>query len=172
MTRSAKQFVLALYFLGGVLLGLYLGAVIQEGHAQSPEVAAALANASEHYGVSESWLRRITWCESRWTPWVTSRGGHMGIAQFSGPTWRWMSSQAGWQGPVRTIHGPPSTSWRGRWRMAMRVTGPVEMRDTAPWRRLWWWLVDWRATWQAHRNRGLQAALRQNGGDSRLWACR
>lgn len=98
MTRSLKQVVLVLYFLGGVLLGLYLGAVIVEGHAQSDEVSAALANASEHYGVSESWLRRITWCESRWTPWVTSRGGHMGIAQFSGPTWRWMSAQAGWQG--------------------------------------------------------------------------
>jgi len=85
-------------FLGGLLAGMYAGAVIREGHAQSAEVAAALSNASEHYGVSEAWLRRVTWCESRWTPGVTSRGGHMGIAQFSAPTWRWMSAQAGWAG--------------------------------------------------------------------------
>lgn len=66
--------------------------------AQSAEVATALRHAAAEYGVSESWLRRVSWCESRWTPGITSRGGHAGLFQFAPATYRWMAARAGYAG--------------------------------------------------------------------------
>ena len=85
-------------FLAGAALASYLTLSCAPGNAQSEEVADAIHQAAVARNVSEAWLRRVTWCESRWSPWVTSRGGHMGLAQFAGPTWRWMSAQAGHAG--------------------------------------------------------------------------
>lgn len=88
----------ALGFVAGVAVGCYLTLSCQPTRAQSAEVAEAIEHAGAEYGVSPAWLRRITWCESRYLPWVTSRGGHMGIAQFSARTWQFMSWQAGYGG--------------------------------------------------------------------------
>ena len=88
----------ALGFAAGSVLASYVTLTCGTGAAQSPEVSAAIHQAAERHGVSEGWMRRILWCESRFTPWVTSRGGHMGIAQFAPRTWQWMSWQAGRRG--------------------------------------------------------------------------
>ena len=85
-------------FLAGAVLASYVVLSCGPTQAQSEEVAVAIHQAAVRHGVSEGWMRRILWCESRFTPWATSRGGHMGIAQFSRRTWDWMSSQAGWRG--------------------------------------------------------------------------
>jgi soluble lytic murein transglycosylase-like protein len=61
-------------------------------------VAGAIHEAAITYGVSEPWLRRIAYCESRYTPWVTSRGGHMGLYQYAPRTWATFSRWAGYEG--------------------------------------------------------------------------
>ena len=96
-------------FIAGSVLASWVTLSCATSYGQSSEVAAALSSAAQTYGVSEGWMRKITWCESRWQPWVTSRGGHMGIAQFAPRTWNWMSAQAGWGGysaydPVAALH--------------------------------------------------------------------
>lgn len=88
----------AMGFAAGAALASWLTLSCAVGHTQTPEVSVAISQAAERHGVSEGWMRRILWCESRFTPWVTSRGGHMGIAQFAPRTWQWMSWQAGWGG--------------------------------------------------------------------------
>jgi soluble lytic murein transglycosylase-like protein len=113
----------SLGFLAGAALASWLTLSCATSGAQSPEVAAALSSAAQTYGVSEGWMRRITWCESRWQPWVTSRGGHMGIAQFSTRTWNWMSAQAGWGGysaydawaALHTLAWALSRGYSGHW---------------------------------------------------------
>ena len=85
-------------FVAGSVLASWLTLSCAELRAQSPEVAGAIHAAAVRHGVSESWLLRTAWCESRYLPWATSRGGHRGLMQFADSTWRWMSSQAGWWG--------------------------------------------------------------------------
>lgn len=99
VTRSGAR-VCVLVAIGFVVgyVGGCVGMAATDGHAQSPEVAAAISAAAQEHGVSESWLRRVAWCESRYQPWVTSRSGHAGLYQFGWATWRWMSRQAGWGG--------------------------------------------------------------------------
>ena len=83
-------------FLAGSVLASYVALSCGVGHTQSAEVAGAIHAAAVRHGVSESWLLRTAWCESRYLPWATSRGGHMGLFQFHPATWRWMAPQAGW----------------------------------------------------------------------------
>ena len=85
-------------FIAGAVLASYVVLSCGPTQAQSEEVATAIHQAAERHGISEAWLRRVSWCESRWTPWVTSRGGHRGLFQFADRTWAWMSAQAGWVG--------------------------------------------------------------------------
>lgn len=85
-------------FAAGAALASWCTLSCAPGHAQSAEVAAAMHEAATTYGVSEAWLRKIAYCESRYTPWVTSRGGHAGLYQYAATTWRWMSAQAGYAG--------------------------------------------------------------------------
>ena len=85
-------------FIAGSVLASYVALSSGPTQAQTEEVATAIAVAAERHGVSEAWLRRVSWCESRWTPWVTSRGGHRGLFQFADRTWTSMSEQAGWVG--------------------------------------------------------------------------
>jgi transglycosylase-like protein with SLT domain len=88
-------------FLAGVVCGC-TGLAALGGHAQwsepPPEIAAALAGAAAHFGVSERFLRCLSWEETRWQPWRTSAAGHMGLLQFSAGTWAFASTQAGWAG--------------------------------------------------------------------------
>lgn len=92
------RLLLALAFLLGMLSGLYLTTTIQEGHAQSPEVASAIHTAAIRHGVSEPWLRQIAWCESRFSSWATSHGGHQGLFQYAPGTWVTFSRWAGYAG--------------------------------------------------------------------------
>jgi soluble lytic murein transglycosylase-like protein len=72
------------------VLGNVFAASCLKAGAQSEEVASAIHTAAVTYGVSEPWLRQIAFCESRFLPGVTSRGGHAGLFQFSRSTYRWM----------------------------------------------------------------------------------
>lgn len=82
------------------VLGMGFAHQCQRAGAQSQEVESAMHSAAVTHGVSEGWLRRVAWCESRWRPWVdnTQGSGAQGLFQFMPRTWRWMSSQAGWAG--------------------------------------------------------------------------
>jgi len=84
--------------VAGFALGSYLTLSCAPTRAQSEEVAGAIHEAAITYGVSEPWLRRIAYCESRYTPWVTSRGGHMGLYQYAPRTWATFSRWAGYEG--------------------------------------------------------------------------
>lgn len=96
--RGAGWLQWSLGFVAGAALASWITLSCAGAGAQSPEVAQAIHQAAARHGVSEGWMRRIVWCESRYVPWVTSRGGHMGLAQFAPRTWAWMSRQAGWAG--------------------------------------------------------------------------
>ena len=85
-------------FAAGCVLASWLTLSCADTLAQSPEVRAAIHQAAARHGVSERWLRDVSWCESRYLPWVTSRGGHRGLFQFADQTWAWMSREAGWAG--------------------------------------------------------------------------
>ena len=89
----------SLGFLAGAALASWLTLSCAPGSAQSAEVASALDHAAATYGVSAGCLRRIAYRESRYLPWATTaRSGAAGLMQFMGPTWRWMSAQAGYGG--------------------------------------------------------------------------
>ena len=94
-----RRLMLVGWFWLGIGIGILVGTVwLEHTHAQALDVQDAIHQAAINRNVSEAWLRRITWCESRYQPWVTSRGGHMGLAQFAPRTWYWMSAQAGHAG--------------------------------------------------------------------------
>ena len=82
-------------FVAGSVLASYLTLSCAGAKAQSAEVASAIHAASVQYGVSEAYLFKVAWCESRWTPWATSRGGHRGLFQFADGTWATFSRRAG-----------------------------------------------------------------------------
>jgi soluble lytic murein transglycosylase-like protein len=103
--------VLVLAFLAGVLFGVSLSA--RPARAQSAEVAEAIHEASATYGVSERWMRSIAWCESRFSPGVTSRGGHAGLYQYSWSTWRTLSARAGY--PETSPYDPWSAAMVTAW---------------------------------------------------------
>ena len=88
----------SLGFCAGAVLASWLTLSCAVGHTQSPEVSAAIHQAASTYGVSEAWMRRIARCESSYLPWVTSRGGHMGLYQYAPQTWRTFSRWAGYEG--------------------------------------------------------------------------
>ena len=85
-------------FLAGAVLASYVVLSCGPTQAQSTEVASAIHQAAAEYGVSERWMLSIARCESSYLPWVTSRGGHMGLYQYAAGTYRWMSAQAGLAG--------------------------------------------------------------------------
>ena len=85
-------------FVAGSVLASYVALSCAPTRAQSQEVSAAIHQAASTYGVSEAWMRKIARCESSYLPWVTSRGGHMGLYQFHWRTYAWMSRQAGLAG--------------------------------------------------------------------------
>lgn len=114
--RGAGWLQWALGFVAGSVLASYLTLSCADVRAQSPEVAAAIHQAAQRYGVSEGRLLRISWCESRWTPWVTSRGGHQGLFQFAPRTYAWMAGQAGFAGT--TPYDPWAAAHVAAWGLA------------------------------------------------------
>lgn len=94
-------------FLGGMLAGVYAGAVIENGHAQqaSPEVAYALNHAADLHGTSRACLWNIAWRESRYRPWENNwqGSGAAGLMQFKAGTYSWMAGMAGY---------PTDPGWR------------------------------------------------------------
>ena len=89
----------ALGFTAGVVLASYVFLSCTPTQAQSQEVSEAISQAAERHGVSEGWLRRVAFCESRFTPWATNaRSGAAGLFQFMPRTWASMSYHAGWAG--------------------------------------------------------------------------
>ena len=86
----------AMGFLAGSVFASYLTLSCGTASSQSQEVASAIHQAASEYGVSEAWMLRIARCESRYLPWVTSRGGHMGLYQYAPQTWRTFSRWAGY----------------------------------------------------------------------------
>jgi hypothetical protein len=127
MIRTAKQVVLVLYFLGGVLLGLYLGAVIREGHAQSADVQAALQSASVTEGVNYWCLHRIAKRESRFLPWVDNYqgSGAGGLFQFMASTWRENAPKAGYWGAPQARYDAWSAAHVAAWMIARPWTGAL-----------------------------------------------
>lgn len=107
--------------VAGFALGSYLTLSCAPTRAQSEEVAGAIHQAAVTYGVSEPWLRRIAYCESRYTPWVTSRGGHMGLFQYAPSTYRWMSAQAGLAGT--SPYDPWSAAMVTAWALSRGYAG-------------------------------------------------
>ena len=106
---------MGLGFIAGSVLASYVTLTCGTGTAQSAEVASAIHQAAAEYGVSEGWLRRA-YCESRFVPWATSRGGHMGLYQYAHRTWLAFSRWAGWEGAAPTTPGRRSmvTAWAFR----------------------------------------------------------
>jgi soluble lytic murein transglycosylase-like protein len=85
-------------FLAGSVLASYVALSCADAHGQSPEVSDAIHSAAVWHGVSEGWLLRTAWCESRYSPLARGRAGERGLFQFQARTWAWMSRQAGYAG--------------------------------------------------------------------------
>ena len=109
-------------FVAGFVLAAYLSLTVLATHAQSAEVAAALRAAAVTYGVDEGCLRAIAWRESRFTPGIDNLqgSGAQGLMQFMPPTWRWMSSHAGYGG------GSPYDPWAAAHVAAWAISHPYE----------------------------------------------
>ena len=108
-------------FIAGSVLASYITLTCGTGTAQSAEVASAIHQAATEYGVSERWMLRIARCESSYLPWVTSRGGHRGLFQFSDRTWWWMSHQAGHGGT--SPYDPWSAAMVTAWALSRGMSG-------------------------------------------------
>jgi soluble lytic murein transglycosylase-like protein len=99
MSWRVNGWAWAMGFVAGAVLASYVALSCAPTRAQSPEVQAAIHQASVRHGVSEAWLRRVAYCESRFLPWArNTRSGAAGLFQFMPRTWAWMSGQAGWGG--------------------------------------------------------------------------
>lgn len=123
MVTSVRQLLLVLTFLVGLCAGLYLGAVVREGHAQTAEVASALNHAADRYGVPRSCLWNIARRETGGTfwPWVTNqRSRAAGLMQFLEGTYRFMSVRAGFAGTS------PYDPWSAAHVAAWAISHPVE----------------------------------------------
>jgi soluble lytic murein transglycosylase-like protein len=73
---------------------------VLEEPLSAPElpVPALIADAARRWGVDETALLRIAWCESRWDPAARGPAGLAGLFQFAPLTWDWVSVQAGYAG--------------------------------------------------------------------------
>lgn len=101
MVTSLQRLLLVLTFLAGICAGLYLGAVVREGHAQTAEVTHALNHAADSQGVPRSCLWNIARRETGGTfwPWVTNqRSGAAGLLQYLPSSWRNLARWAGYEG--------------------------------------------------------------------------
>ena len=108
-------------FTAGSVLASYITLSCGTASSQSQEVATAIASAAQRHGVSEGWLRRVAYCESRFLPWVTSRGGHMGLYQYSARTWASFSRWAGWEGA--SAYDPWAAAMVTAWAFAHQLSG-------------------------------------------------
>jgi len=66
-------------------------------------VGACIHRAALHHRVSESWMRSIAWCESRFRPWARNSSGHKGLFQYDDATWA--------AGPYARRGSPFSAKW-------------------------------------------------------------
>ena len=101
--------------LAGAVLASYIALSCGPARSQSQEVATAISRRAAAPRGERGLDAAHPVVREQIAPWVTSRGGHMGIAQFSRRTWAWMSRQAGWAGASPYDPGPPSTPWPGRY---------------------------------------------------------
>lgn len=53
-----------------------------------PSVQHAIALAAATYGVPETHMRRVAWCESRLNPRASNRGRYVGLFQAGAPFWK------------------------------------------------------------------------------------
>ena len=62
------------------------------------DVQALIIDAARRWGVDESTLLRIAWCESRFDPQARGAAGLAGVFQFAPITWNWVAERAGHPG--------------------------------------------------------------------------
>jgi soluble lytic murein transglycosylase-like protein len=64
------------------------GCEIREARVQCERglARACIRRAALHRGISESWLRSVAWCESRFNPYATN-GQYVGLFQFGPVLW-------------------------------------------------------------------------------------
>jgi soluble lytic murein transglycosylase-like protein len=122
MTRTTLLVLVG--FVAGYLGGC-VGMAAHDSHAQSAEVATAIAVAAQEHGVSEWCLRRIAWRESRFDPWANNfqGSGAAGLMQFMPRLWQWAAPQAGYS-PVLALRYDASAAARvAAWVIAHPWTG-------------------------------------------------
>lgn len=61
----------------------------------SGDVPGMIWAAARRYGLDAERMRRIAWCESKYQPGVTSRGGHRGVFQWEAASWQGRAPIAG-----------------------------------------------------------------------------
>lgn len=64
-------------------------------YASGGDVPGMIWAAARRYGLDAERMRRIAFCESKYQPGATSRGGHRGIFQFDAQTWQGRAPLAG-----------------------------------------------------------------------------
>lgn len=118
MTRDWWHWLLG--FIAGSVLATYLTLSCTPTRAQSAEVSDAIHRAAVWHGVSEGWLKRVAWCESKYFPLARGRAGEMGLFQFQWRTWRWMSPRAGYAGA--SPDDPYAAAMVAAWAFAHRLS--------------------------------------------------
>jgi soluble lytic murein transglycosylase-like protein len=77
------------------------------------DVRALIVAAARRWNLDEQVLLRIAWCESRFDPDATGRGGTAGVFQFIPRTWAWVSEAAGFGGasPFDPLANVEAAAW-------------------------------------------------------------
>jgi len=122
-----RYVLIACAFLGGMLAGIYAAAAIENGHAQSADVRAALESASRTEGVNYWCLHRIARRESRFLPGVSNfqGSGAGGLFQFMPGTWRANAPRAGYWGDPSARFDPWAAAHVAAWMLARPWTGAL-----------------------------------------------
>jgi soluble lytic murein transglycosylase-like protein len=97
-------------------------AAADSSSAEAPTASAAgtvvdvyglIVEAARRWNLDERVLLRIAWCESRFDPNASGRGGTAGVFQFIPRTWAWVSEAAGFGGasPFDPLANVESAAW-------------------------------------------------------------
>ena len=81
-----------------------------------PDVPTVIADAATRWNLPPERLLRIAWCESRHDPSAVSYSGHLGLFQFTRPTWTWATTAVGQ--PHASPFDPAANAEAAAWLMA------------------------------------------------------
>ena len=89
------------------------GALVTAEEPAAPDVPSMIVAAARRWGLDETVLLRIAWCESRYDPQARGPAGLSGVFQFAPITWSWVAEKAGHAGasPFDALANIEAAAW-------------------------------------------------------------